>query len=477
MQIQAHLLIGGHWRAAGDNGTIDVVNPATGTPVGTVARATAADIDEAAETAERGFRLWRDVSAYDRSAMMRRAAGLLRDRIEPIARILTLEQGKPLAEARLEILGAADMIDWLAEEGRRAYGRVVPGRSTTIQQTIVREPVGPVAAFAPWNFPVAQIARKLGSALATGCSIVVKAPEETPASPAALIQAFLDAGVPPDVIGLIYGIPSQISARLIAHPAIRKVTFTGSTAVGRTVAALAGSHMKRATMELGGHGPAIVCADADIALASKLLAAAKFRNAGQVCVSPTRLILHEDIHDTFLECFTRHASTIVVGDGFDPGVTMGPLAHARRLDAMERLVADARARGARVRQGGERIGKDGCFFAPTILTDLPAEAAAMNEEPFGPLALVTRFRDMDEAIAEANRLPYGLAAYGFTGSARHAARMSREVACGNLAINHMTIAQPEVPFGGVKDSGFGSEGGSEAIDAYLSTKLVTQSHP
>ncbi|GBQ29789.1 NAD-dependent succinate-semialdehyde dehydrogenase [Gluconacetobacter sacchari] len=467
------LFIDGQWTAAREGRFIDVVNPATEQVIGRVAHAGQPDLAAAVAAAERGFALWSRMSVFDRYRIMREAATLLRGRVDAIAPVLTLEQGKPLAEARTELLGAADTIDWLAEEGRRAYGRLIPSRAVGVSQAVIRSPVGPVAAFSPWNFPVNQVVRKVGAALATGCSIIVKAAEETPASPAALIRAFADAGVPAGVIGLVYGTPSEISETLIAHPAIRKVTFTGSTVVGKMLAALAGSHMKRATMELGGHGPAIISADADIDHAAATLAAAKFRNAGQVCVSPTRFLVERPAFGRFVERFAAVAREIRVGDGLLPDTKMGPMANVRRVDAMEALIGDATARGATIVTGGQRIGNAGYFFAPTVLTGLTTDMRIMNEEPFGPVALMNPFDTLDEAVAEANRLPYGLAAYAFTGSAPTAARLRDEVRAGMLTVNHLGLALPEVPFGGIGDSGYGSEGGSEALEAYLDTRFVT----
>jgi succinate-semialdehyde dehydrogenase/glutarate-semialdehyde dehydrogenase len=468
------LHIAGRWRAGGAGQSRQVINPATGETIGTVAEATRADLDEALEATARGFAHWRNVSAFERGKIMHAAAQLLRDRAEDIARLMTLEQGKPIRESRIEVLAAADTTNWLAEEGRRAYGRIVPARATHITQMVVKEPVGPVAAFTPWNFPINQIVRKLASALATGCSIIVKAPEETPASPAALIRAFLDAGVPGDVIGLVYGEPSEISAYLIPHPTIRKITFTGSTAVGKHLAALAGQHMKRVTMELGGHAPVIICDDADVETAASQMAGAKFRNAGQVCTAPTRFLVQSKVFDHFVGRFTDAAAAIKVGDGLDEAVQMGPLANDRRVGAMERLIGDAIQKGAEIRTGGQRIGNKGFFFAPTVVTGVHRDMQMMNDEPFGPLAMVLPFADLDEAVAEANRLPFGLAAYAYTRSAKTSLTLGQRVESGMLTINHNGLALPEIPFGGVKDSGYGSEGGSEAIEAYLNPKLVTQ---
>jgi succinate-semialdehyde dehydrogenase/glutarate-semialdehyde dehydrogenase len=470
--VQLH--IGGQWRAATGGRTIPVLNPATEEQIGTVPHASEADLDEALAAAERGFHIWRRVSAFDRSKLMRKAADLLRERADSIARVMTMEQGKPLAEARMETMAAADTIDWFAEEARRAYGRVVPARAEGVYQLVVKEPVGPVAAFTPWNFPINQVVRKLSAALATGCSIIVKAPEETPASPAELIRCFLDAGLPKGVVGLVYGVPAEISSYLIPHPVIRKVTFTGSTPVGKHLAEMAGKYMKRVTMELGGHAPAIVFDDADVEHASKTLAGSKFRNAGQVCVSPTRFLVQEKVFDRFVDQFVAHAKALRVGNGLEDGVQMGPLANDRRMPAMESLVADARQKGAEIRTGGNRIGNKGYFYEPTVITGLTREMRAMNDEPFGPLALMVPFRDFDEVVEESNRLPYGLAAYAFTKSAKTANAIASQVETGMMTINHLGLALPEVPFGGIKDSGYGSEGGSEAIEAYLNTKFVTQ---
>ncbi|MES2711230.1 MAG: NAD-dependent succinate-semialdehyde dehydrogenase [Pseudomonadota bacterium] len=468
------LHIGGEWRPARSGRTIAVLNPATEEVIGQVAHAGRDDLDEALDAAEKGFATWRKVSAYDRAKVMRKAGDLLRERAGAIAELMTMEQGKPLAEGKGEVLAGADVIDWFAEESRRAYGRVIPARGEGIYQLVVKEPVGPVAAFTPWNFPINQVVRKLSAALATGCSIIVKAPEETPASPAELIRCFLDAGVPANVIGLVYGVPAEISEYLIPHPIIRKVTFTGSTPVGKMLAALAGQHMKRATMELGGHAPAIVFDDADLDHAAKTLAFAKFRNAGQVCVSPTRFLIQEASFAPFVERFTAHAKGLKVGPGMDADTQMGPLAHDRRIPAVEALVADARKHGADVRTGGERIGNKGYFYAPTVLTNVPKTARILNEEPFGPVAIISSFRDLDEVVEESNRLPFGLASYAFTRSAKTANAVASRVEAGMMTINHLGLALPEVPFGGTKDSGYGSEGGSEAIEAYLNTKFVSQ---
>ena len=468
------LFIDGQWRPSNSGRTLPVFNPATAKPIGTVAWADTSDLDQALDASARGFETWRGTPAYERAKLMRRAADILRSRADAIATWMTLEQGKPLEQSRLETLAGADIIDWFAGEAQRAYGQVIPGRAPDILQMTLKLPVGPVAAFTPWNFPINQAVRKLSAALAAGCSIIVKAAEETPASPAGLIGAFVDAGIPAGVINLVYGVPADISEYLIPHPVIRKISFTGSTAVGKRLASLAGLHMKRATMELGGHAPVIIAEDADLEQAAKTMVAAKFRNAGQICVAPTRFLVHESVAESFTERFADGARSIRVGNGLDDGVDMGPLANDRRIPALEAMINDATTRHARLVTGGRRIGNEGWFFEPTVLADVPTDARIMNDEPFGPVAIINRFASLDEAIGEANRLPYGLAAFGFTRSSATATRLGNEVLAGMMSINHYGLALPEVPFGGTRDSGYGTEGGSEALDAYLDTRLVTR---
>ncbi len=468
------LYINGTWQPAAAGKTIPVLDPATAKPIGTVAWAERVDLDAALAAAEQGFAVWRNTSAFDRSKLMRRAADLLRARVDEVAEMMTREQGKPLAQSRMETLAGADIIDWFAGEAQRTYGQTIPSRTPGVLQMTLKLPVGPVAAFTPWNFPINQVVRKLCAALAAGCSIIVKAPEETPASPAALINAFHEAGIPAGVVNLVFGVPADISSYLIAHPIIRKISFTGSTPIGKHLAALAGQHMKRATMELGGHAPVIVTDDADLDLAVGLIAPHKFRNAGQVCVSPTRFLVQNGVADAFIDGFTAVAKATRVGNGLSPDTDMGPLANERRIPVLEALVADAVDRGARLATGGRRIGNEGWFFEPTVLVDVPVEARIMNEEPFGPVAVINRFAHLDDAIAEANRLPFALAAYAFTRSGETATRLGNEVESGMLSINHLGLALPEIPFGGMKDSGHGTEGGSEAIESYLDTRLVTR---
>ncbi len=469
------LFVDGHWLDAGDRVTEGVVNPATGEAIAALPHASRADIDASAEAAGRAFRPWKALPAYDRAKVIRKAADLLRERVEHIATRVVLEQGKPMLEARQEVLAAADIFDWTADEGRRTYGRIVPSRVPGARWLVTKEPVGPVAAFTPWNIPIVIPARKISAALAVGCTMVIKPSEETPASVLELARALDDAGLPKGVLNVVYGVPSKVSEQLIAHPAIRKITFTGSTVVGQHLAKLAAeAGVKRATMELGGHAPVLVFEDADLDNAVRSMVAAKYRNAGQVCVSPTRFYVHESLHDRFVDRFANAAKAIVVGDGLDSATGMGPLANPRRIAAMERLVADAVGHGATLAAGGERGANRGYFFQPTVLANVPVEAQAMNEEPFGPMAITAPFSSFDEVIEQANRLPFGLASYAFTTSSKTAAMVADALEAGMVGVNNNFINMPETPFGGVKQSGYGSEGGTEGMDAYLTTKFVSQ---
>ena len=469
------LFLNGEWRDALAKESLEIINPATEEVIGKVSHARKEDLDIALNAAEKAFNSWKNVSAYERSKILRKAADIVRSKADEIATLMTLEQGKPLIEAKMETMGAADSIDWYAEEGRRAYGRIIPSRAPQgVYQFVFKEAVGVVAAFTPWNFPLNQVVKKVAAAFAAGCTAIVKGPEETPASVAELIKAFDEAGMPKGSINLVYAIPAEISEYLIAHPIVRKVTFTGSTAVGKLLASLAGTHMKRVTMELGGHSPAIVCEDADVKAAVKILSANKFRNAGQVCISPTRFLVHDSVYEEFVDGFVEQAEALNVGNGLDEGVKMGPLAHDRRLTAIEGFVADAVENGAKVLTGGKRKGNKGYFFEPTVMTNVSNDARIMNEEPFGPLAPINSFSSIDEVIEEANRLNYGLAAYAYTNSAKTAQDLGQAIESGQVSINHHGLGLVDTPFGGVKDSGYGSEGGPEGLDAYMTTKLVSQ---
>jgi succinate-semialdehyde dehydrogenase/glutarate-semialdehyde dehydrogenase len=467
------MFIDGGWSGSGRAGET-VINPATEKPLAALPHATTEDLDRALAAAAKGFAVWRATSPYDRAKILRRAAELIRERHERIARVLTLEQGKILAESRIEVTAAADTIEWYAEEGRRAYGRIVPARAPGGRQMVVQEPVGPVAAFTPWNFPALTPARKIGGALGAGCSLILKAAEETPGTAVELVRAFADAGLPAGVLNLVFGKPAQVSGHLIASDTIRKISFTGSTAVGKQLARLAIDGMKRTTLELGGHAPVVVFADADPEQSAEIVAAGKYRNAGQICISPTRFYVAETIHDRFVKRFVEVAAARRLGDGLEDGTTMGPLANPRRLDAMEGLLADARRRGAQVLTGGERSGNQGFFFAPTVVTGIPDDSRLMTEEPFGPIAPITPFRDFDEVVARANSLPYGLAGYAFTASAKTATAIGDALEVGMVGINSLGVSLAEMPFGGIKESGHGHEGGIEGLEAYTSRKLIAQ---
>ena len=451
-----------------------VFNPATGEVIGHLPHATRDDLDRALAAAARAFESWKKSSPLERSKVLRRVAELARERASDIGRGMTLDQGKPLAESVGEVNFCAEHAEWHAEECRRIYGRVIPARLDGVRQLVLREPVGVCAAFSPWNFPFNQAIRKIAAAVGAGCTIVIKGPEDAPSAVVALARLFHDAGLPPGVLNLVWGVPAEVSEHLIHSPVVRKISFTGSVGVGKQLAAKAALLMKRSTMELGGHAPVIVCDDADIDAAVALLVPYKFRNAGQVCVSPTRFYVQEGAYERFVAEFVARTQALKVGDGLQPGIKMGPLAQARRVGAVAGFVDDARERGATVLVGGAPLPGSGSFFAPTVITDLPENSRLMTEEPFGPIAGIVRFKSLDDALQRANSLPFGLAAYAFTGSTRSAQHISSGLQAGMVSINHLGLALAETPFGGIKDSGIGSEGGSETFDGYLNTKFVTQ---
>src|SRR5580704_10627346 len=463
------LHIAGEWRHADGQ---PVINPADESTLGTVPHASRSDLDDALAAAAQGFKVWSRTSPAKRAEIILEAVRLMRERVEEMAVAMTLEQGKPIAQSRLEILRGCEIIEWDAQEGRRTYGRVIPSEPG-MRHTVLRQPIGVVAGFSPWNFPMSSPARKIGGALSAGCSIILKASEETPAGAVQLARAFHDAGLPPGVLNLVFGTPSDISEYLIPQPSVRLVTFTGSIPVGKKLAAMAGQHMKPAIMELGGHAPVIVCNDVDPVASAATSVMGKSRNAGQVCVSPTRFFVHQEIYGAFANAFAEKARAIKVGDGLDPSNQMGPLANHRRIETMEALVADAKQKGARVLAGGSRIGNRGYFYPLTVLADLPDDARAMHEEPFGPLALINPVKTLDEAIEKANCLSYGLAGYAFTRSAGNADRLAEGLEVGNLSINHFVASVAETPFGGVKDSGYGREGGTEGLQCYTIAKNVS----
>jgi succinate-semialdehyde dehydrogenase/glutarate-semialdehyde dehydrogenase len=472
---ELYLLVDGQRLGRNGRRTLPVMNPATEEVLGELPLASSADLERALEAARRAWPVWRGMGPLVRGKILRKAADLLRERSEAIAHLATLEEGKTLTEARVELNMAAEIFDWYAEEGRRAYGRVLPQRTAGVRMTVVKEPVGPVAGFAPWNFPLGNPARKLGAALGAGCSVIVKPAEETPGCALAIAQALLDVGVPGGVLQVVFGVPAEVSQQLITSPVIRAVHFTGSIAVGKQLTALAAAGMKRTTMELGGHAPVLVFDDVDVDAVLDMAVAAKFRNAGQVCVSPTRFYVHEAVYERFAAGFAARAREVKVGNGLEDGVRMGPLAHDRRRPAVAALIDDAVKCGARLLTGGEALPGKGYFYAPTVLADVPDACRIMNEEPFGPVAVLSPFRDFDEVIIKANRLPFGLAAYAFTQNARRVNLLGEQIESGMLGINSFTIAAPEAPFGGVKESGHGSEEGIEGLESCLVTKFITES--
>ncbi|MGB5077535.1 MAG: NAD-dependent succinate-semialdehyde dehydrogenase [Sphingorhabdus sp.] len=466
------LYIDGAWRKGEGRDTHAVINPATGETLAELSLATAADLDDALAATAKGFAAWRKTDVNERAAVLHKVATLIRERAEDIAVLLTTEQGKPLSEARTEVLSCAAQFDYFAEEAKRSYGRVLV-RPTGQRALVLKQPIGPVAAFSPWNFPVNLMCKKMAAALAAGCSIIAKPPEETPGCTNAIMRCVVDGGVPGNVAQLVYGVPDMVSRHLIASPVIRKISFTGSVPVGKHLLKLAADGVKRTTMELGGHAPVLVFDDCDLEKAITLSATTKFRNAGQVCISPTRFYVQEDVYERFVAGFAAHTNNVLVGNGLDAATMMGPLANARRPQAIGALVEDARAKGARVVTGGER-GNYGYFFQPTVLADVPLSADVMENEPFGPVALIRPFKTFDEAIEQANRLPFGLAAYAFTENARQANLVADALDTGMVGLNSFVISMPDAPFGGVKESGFGSEGGPEGLDSYYVTKAVHQ---
>lgn len=467
-----HLYIDGEWRKTASD--LPVLNPATEEEIGRLPHAERRDLDDAVNSAARGFKVWRDASPGERARVLDKAAAIMRERQDEIAAAITAEHGKPLDQAKLEVIRGCEFFEWDAGEATRTYGRVIPS-APGVRYIVHHQPIGIVAGFSPWNFPMSQPCRKVAGAIASGCSIILKAAEETPAGALHIARALHDAGLPPGVLNLVFGTPSDISKHLIRDSRVRLVAFTGSTDVGRHLTTLAAQHMTPVLMELGGHAPVIVCEDTDVEAAAISGAVRKMRNAGQVCTSPTRFFVHESIFDEYLQTFVRRAAETVVGNGIDPGIEMGPLANDRRIGALSDLVEDARQKGAEVKTGGARLGKKGYFFQPTVLANVPDHARVMQEEPFGPLAIINPVASLDEAIEKANSAPYGLAAYGFTNRADYVDRMLEGIEAGNVSINTLEASLPETPFGGVKSSGYGREGGTEGLLNYMITKNLSHS--
>ena len=468
------MYIGGQFVDGHGESSQSVMNPSNNEVLATLPYASESDLDRALESSEQAFRLWKKEPAVERSRILRKVAELIRERAENTGRVLTLEQGKPVREAIGEVLSCAEHAEWHAEECRRIYGRVIPSRKSNVQQTALKEPIGVCVAFSPWNFPFSQAFRKVVAAIGAGCTVILKGSSDTPASVMLMAQIFHDAGLPKGVFNVVSGDSGMISEYLIRSPIVQKISFTGSTPVGRKLASLAGANMKRCTMELGGHSPVMVFEDCDIEAAAKLCAAGKFRNAGQVCISPTRFFVQDSIHDKFLALFKEQVEAVKVGNGLDEDMNMGPLVAERRIEIMDGFVSDAVSKGAELLVGGSGIQSPGSFFAPTLLQDVPDTARIMTEEPFGPIAPTARFASLDEVIDRANSLPFGLAAYAFTGSARTAGVLKREIETGMLAINSLHVHSVETPFGGLKFSGYGHEGGIEGLEVFLATRYSSE---
>lgn len=470
------LLINGKWKMGSENKAEPVINPATNEVIGDLPHASKKDLDEALESNLEAFKLWKKESPLNRQKIIENACRNLESKFDQVATNLTIEMGKPLAEAKGELAVGLDVLRWYGEEGKRAYGRIVPSRMSNMSQTVIKEPIGPVIAFVAWNFPVMNVVRKIGGALAAGCTITIKPSEETPGTAIAIGRAFMDAGLPPGVLNIVFGVPSEVSEHLCGSKIPRKLSFTGSIPVGKHLQKLAADNMIRCTMELGGHSPLMVFDDTDIDMAAKISVAGKFRNAGQVCVSPTRFLVQDTVKEQFIRAVINETNKIKVGNGLDDGINMGPLIAERRIDIMKDFVNDAVENGANIEMGGNRMNLEGSFFAPTILTNVSDNTKIMNEEPFGPLLPIDTFNSVDEVIERANRLDFGLASYAFSNDPKIVSFLKSEIQAGLLAVNSTVVSTPETPFGGIKQSGYGSEGGIEGLDAFLVTRFISESY-
>lgn len=468
------MLIAGEWCAGSEGVTEPLLNPATEEVLAEVPHASAADLDRALQASADGFKVWRATPPIKRQAVMEKAASLMEERMDDIARTLTMEMGKPVPESKVEMGFVIDVTRWYGEEGKRAYGRLIPPRIPGARQMAIKEPVGPTAAFVAWNFPGTNVIRKVAGALAAGCSVIIKPSEETPGTAVAIGRCFQDAGLPAGVLNIVFGVPDTVSRHVLGSWIPRKLSFTGSIPVGKHLQKLSAETLKRCTMELGGHAPVIVFDDADVDKALNAMAGFKFRNAGQVCISPTRFFVQDKSYNAFVDGFTERAKAVKVGNGLEDGVQMGPLIADRRLEVMDGFVQDAKDQGATVTTGGERMGNQGYFYAPTVLKDVPASARIMVDEPFGPLAPITSFNTFDDVVERANSLPFGLASYVFTSDGAKAAKIEDALETGMVGVNHPFVSMPETPFGGVNESGYGSEGGIEGLDAFLRTKFITE---
>ncbi|HVM63307.1 MAG TPA: NAD-dependent succinate-semialdehyde dehydrogenase [Acidimicrobiales bacterium] len=466
------LFIDGKWCEAASGRAFDVHNPATGEVIGQAADGGASDTRLAVEAAARAFEPWSRATAYERSAVLAAAHRIMLERHEELARLMTTEQGKPLRMARTEVTYAADFLLWFAEEAKRVYGETIPSSRADQRFIVLKQPVGVAAAITPWNYPVSMITRKVAPALAAGCTIVLKPAEQTPLCAVETFRVLEDAGVPAGVANLVTAAdPVPVGDELLRNAAVRKITFTGSTEVGRQIASRAAFGMKRVSLELGGHAPFIVFADADPVHAAKGAAAVKFLNTGQACICPNRVFVHRSIAEPFLAVLAERVGKLRPGNGLEEGSSVGPLIDEAAVEKMEAHVRDAVAHGAAVVTGGARIDGPGHFWAPTLLTEVTPEMRIYREETFGPVAAVTVFDDDDEAVAMANDTSYGLASYVYTRDLSKAVRTAEALQFGMVGINDINPTSAAVPFGGIKDSGLGREGARQGIEEYLDTKV------
>lgn len=468
------MLIAGQWTDGTSGETENVICPADGKVIGSLPHASSGDLDDALNSSLDGFNRWRHETPLNRQVILEKAAKILEDKFEENTHNLTKEMGKPIGESKIEMQVAIDLLRWYGEEGKRVYGRIIPSRFPGMQHEARKAPVGPTLAFVAWNFPATNVMRKVAGALAAGCSITIKPSEETPATAIAIGKALMEAGLPAGVLNIVFGVPAEVSEHLLASPIPRKLSFTGSVPVGVHLQQLAAKNMIRCTMELGGHSPVMIFDDADIDSAAQHCAAGKFRNAGQVCISPTRFFVQESVHDKFLNAFKNHIASINVGDGLKIGTTMGPLVAGRRIEVMENYIADAVSTGGEIVLGGTRVANSGSFFEPTLIQNVPESAKIMIEEPFGPIAPTATFTSLDEVIDRSNSLPFGLASYAFTSNPKTSRILKTEIESGMLAINSMHVHSVETPFGGLKHSGYGYEGSIEGLEAFLVTKYSSE---
>lgn len=469
------MFIDGQWCEAADGRTYGVINPATEEVIADIAYGKRADAKRALQAAHKALPGWMKLTAWDRAKVLKKTAELMRDRADAMARTLTMEQGKPIAEAKAEILHSADTFEWFAEEGKRAYGQVIPNSAPGKRHMTLKHPVGVVGAISPWNFPITLQSRKIAPALAAGCTIVCKPASQTPLSLVMLFEIMVEAGLPKGVANLVMGPAQEIADEFLENPVCRKISFTGSTEVGKQLMRGAADQVKRLSLELGGHAPFIVFPDADPEAGAKIAVTGKFRNNGQVCIAPSRFYVHKDVQKKFTEATVEFARALKLGNGLEPGVEIGPMFEERAMEQTLDLVQDATKRGAKLLTGGKRSDRfeKGYFFEPTVLSNLTADTKMLVEEPFAPVMPLLDFSKLDEVIEQANNTRYGLAAYVFTNDLTFAMRLAEGLEAGIIGVNDPVPATPQCPFGGMKESGMGRELGHEGLEAYLETKYVS----